>query len=157
MIHSPTCQHALRALIYLAEKNSPRPVLVREIADAAGVPRQSLAKILHSLRNYGLVRSTKGPGGGYQLARPGHEMRISEVIEAVDGHIDLHKACVLGLDQCTDIASCALHSVWKAFRENYYATIASMTLHDAANALKGKHIMRATIGAPASRIAGMED
>lgn len=148
MIHSPTCQHALRALIYLAEKNSPRPVLVREIADAAGVPRQSLAKILHALRNKGLVRSTKGPGGGYQLARPGEMMRVVEVIEAVDGHIELRKACVLGLDECTDVASCALHNVWKVFRENYYDTIARMTLHDAANALKGKHVMRASLGMP---------
>ena len=149
MIHSPTCQHALRALIYLAEKNSSRPVLVREIADAAGVPRQSLAKILHALRNKGLVKSTKGPGGGYQLARPGEMMRVVEVIEAVDGHIELRKACVLGLDECTDYASCALHNVWKAFRENYYSTISSMTLHDAANALKGKHVMRTSLGLPA--------
>jgi Rrf2 family protein len=140
MIHSPTCQHALRALIYLAEKDAPGPVLVREIADAAGVPRQSLAKILHALRNQGLVRSTKGPGGGYRLARPGTVMRVVEVIEAVDGHIELDKTCVLGLDRCTDLASCALHDVWKVFRENYYTTISSMTLHDAADALKRKRV-----------------
>jgi len=140
MIHSPTCQHALRALIYLAEKDAPGPVLVREIADAAGVPRQSLAKILHALRNQGLVRSTKGPGGGYRLARSGDIMRIVEVIEAVDGHIELDKSCVLGLDRCTDHASCALHDVWKVFRENYYTTISNMTLRDAANALKRKRV-----------------
>ena len=138
MIHSPTCQHALRALIYLAEKDAPGPVLVREIADAAGVPRQSLAKILHGLRNQGLVRSTKGPGGGYRLARPGESMRVVEVIEAVDGHIELDKACILGLDQCTEQASCALHEVWKLFRENYHDTITNMTLRDAAAALKRK-------------------
>ena len=145
MIHSPTCQHALRALVYLAEKNSPGPVLVREIADASGVPRQSLAKILHGLRNQGLVRSTKGPGGGYRLARPGDAMRVVEVIEAVDGHIELRKACVLGLDQCTDLAPCALHDVWKVFRENYYSTISSMTLHQAAEALKRKHVLRGVL------------
>ena len=142
MIHSPTCQHALRALVYLAERNSSRPVLVREIADATGVPRQSLAKILHALRKRGLVRSTKGPGGGYQLARPGDAMRVVEVIEAVDGHIELRKKCVLGLDQCTDLAPCALHDVWKVFRENYYSTISSMSLEDAADAIKRKHMLR---------------
>ncbi len=145
MIHSPTCQHALRALIYLAEKNSSGPVLVREIAGASGVPHQSLAKILHALRNQGLVRSTKGPGGGYQLARPGDAMRVVEVIEAVDGHIELRKACVLGLDQCTDQAPCALHDVWKVFRENYYSTISSMTLRQAAEALKRKHVLRGAL------------
>ena len=155
MVHSPTCQHALKALIFLAEKDSPRPVLVREIAAASGVPRQSLAKILLSLRNRGLVRSTKGPGGGYQLARPASRMHVVEVIEAVDGHIDLRKACVLGLDQCTDVESCALHNVWKIFRENYYATVSTMTLQDAANALKGKHAMRAALAN--AHLAGMED
>ena len=142
MLHSPTCQHALRALIYIAEKDAPGPVLVREIAQAAGVPRQSLAKILHSLRNHGLVRSTKGPGGGYQLARPRESLRVIEVIEAVDGRVELDKSCILGLDQCTDYASCALHDVWKLFRENYYVTISNMTLLDAANALRRKRAAR---------------
>ena len=141
MIHSPTCQHALRALIYLAEKDAPGPVLVREIADAAGVPRQSLAKILHGLRNKGLVRSTKGPGGGYQLARPGGSMHVIEVIEAVDGRVEMEKTCILGLDQCSDYASCALHDVWKLFRENYLATISRMTLREAADALQRKRVI----------------
>jgi Rrf2 family protein len=142
MIHSPTCQHALRALIYLAEKDAPGPVLVREIADAAGVPRQSLAKILHGLRNQGLVRSTKGPGGGYQLARSGEFMRVVDVIEAVDGRVELDQSCILGLDRCTDQASCALHDVWKLFRDNYRTTITNMTLRDAAHALKRKRLAR---------------
>jgi Rrf2 family protein len=148
MIHSPTCQHALRALIYLAEKDAPGPVLVREIADAAGVPRQSLAKILHGLRNQGLVRSTKGPGGGYQLARPGDLLRVVDVIEAVDGRVELDKSCILGLDRCTDQASCALHDVWKLFRENYHATITAMTLRDAAQALRRKRLARESEARP---------
>ncbi len=138
MIHSPTCQHALRALIYLAHKDSPRPVLVREIADAASVPRQSLAKILHGLRNKGLVKSTKGPGGGYQLARGGTEMTVIEVIEAVDGPIDLSRKCILGLDECSDEAGCALHKYWKMFREQYFSTISMMTLAEAAAELDRK-------------------
>lgn len=139
MIHSPTCQHALRALIYLAHKDSPRPVLVREIADAAAVPRQSLAKILHSLRNKGLVKSTKGPGGGYQLARTGRQTTVIEVIEAVDGPIELGRNCILGLDKCTDDAPCALHDYWRRFREQYFSTISDMTLEDAAISLDRKH------------------
>lgn len=142
MIHSPTCQHAMRALIYLAHKNSSRPVLVREIAEAAEVPKQSLAKILHSLRNKGLVRSTKGPGGGYQLARPGWEMKVIEVIEAVDGRVDMNSDCILGLDTCSDHAPCALHDYWKRFREQYFSTISDMTLEQAATSLEHKRIVR---------------
>jgi Rrf2 family protein len=142
MIHSPTCQHALRALIYLAHKNSSRPVLVREIAEAAEVPKQSLAKILHGLRNKGLVKSTKGPGGGYQLARPGWEMRVIDVIEAIDGPVDLSSNCILGLDRCSDQAPCALHDYWKMFREQYFSTISDMTLNEAALSLERKQLTR---------------
>lgn len=145
MIHSPTCQHALRALIYLAHKNSSRPVLVREIAEAAEVPKQSLAKILHSLRNKGLVKSTKGPGGGYQLARPGWETRVIEVIEAVDGPVDLSSNCILGLDRCRDDSPCALHDYWKMFREQYFSTISAMTLDEAAVSLERKRVTRIAI------------
>ena len=140
MIHSPTCQHAMRALIYLAHRNSSRPVLVRDIAEASEVPRQSLAKILHGLRNKGLVRSTKGPGGGYQLARTGVGMTVIEVIEAIDGPINLNQTCILGLDVCTDEESCALHDYWKMFREQYFSTISSMTLAEAAAALEKKRL-----------------
>jgi len=130
-------------LIYLAEKNAPGPVLVREIAEAADVPQPSLAKILHSLRGRGLVRSTKGPGGGYQLARPGDQMRVVDVIEAVDGRIEMDRVCVLGLDTCSDDASCALHDVWKLFRQNYTSTLSTMTLRHAADVLKAKRTVRA--------------
>ena len=153
MIHSPTCGHALRALIYLAEKDDGRPVLIREIADAAGVPRQSLAKLLQSLRNQGLVRSTKGPGGGYRLARPAGEMGVAEVIEAVDGHIDLRESCVLGLDECSDVARCALHDAWMVFREKYDATIAGMSLLDASYALRRKQVAHLAREAPTPDVA----
>jgi Rrf2 family protein len=139
-------------LIYLAEKDAPGPVLVREIAEAAEVPHPSLAKILHSLRGRGLVRSTKGPGGGYQLARPGDQMRVIEVIEAVDGRVDLDTVCILGLDTCSDEASCALHDVWKLFRQNYATTLTNMTLRDAANVLKAKRSAR---GVPEARVAAV--
>jgi Rrf2 family protein len=125
---------------------------VREIAEAAEVPHPSLAKILHSLRGRGLVRSTKGPGGGYQLARPGDQMRVIEVIEAVDGRVDLDTVCILGLDTCSDEASCALHDVWKLFRQNYATTLTNMTLRDAANVLKAKRSAR---GVPEARVAAV--
>jgi Rrf2 family protein len=140
MIHSPTCQHALRALIYIAAKDAPGPVLVREIAEGAGVPRQSLAKILHGLRNKGLVRSTRGPGGGYQLARAASATRVVEVIEAVDGRINLGREGILGLDGCTELHCCALHDVWRTFRDNYLDTVSRMSLRDAAEALQKKRV-----------------
>jgi Rrf2 family iron-sulfur cluster assembly transcriptional regulator len=141
MIYSPTCQHALRALIYLAVRNQSGPALVREIAKESFSPQQSLSKILLRLQKSGLVKSTRGPGGGYNLARPASEIRLIEIIRAVDGSVDLDKVCILGLDHCGEEETCALHAYWSSFREEYNNTISCMTLSEAAETLMRKRRM----------------
>ena len=138
MIYSTTTQHALRALIHLALLEGERPVLVRDIAAAENVPKQFLSKILHTLRKRGLVESTKGPGGGFVLARPRQTICINEVIEAIDGPMRLEATCILGLEECSDTASCALHHAWKQFREEYVKSLTLLTLDDLVETLKRK-------------------
>ncbi len=132
MIYSPTAQHALRALIFLARDNGAKPIRVTEIAAAEAIPKQFLSKILHSLRNKGLVKATKGPGGGYMLAKPSSEITVWNVVEAIDGLQNLENRCILGLRECTDTGSCALHYQWKRLREEFTRTIGSMTLEQAS-------------------------
>ena len=67
---SPTCQYALRALVHLGGAGKDQPVLARDIAQAQDIPGPFLSKILQMLAQGGLVRSQKGPGGGYMLGRP---------------------------------------------------------------------------------------
>ena len=141
-MHSSTSQNAVRALIYLAERENQGPILVREIAEAARVAKPSLAKILHGLRFKNLVKSSKGPGGGYELIRPSEEIALIEIMEAVDGPLDLNRTCILGLNPCSDDNCCALHDYWKLFREQYFATIANMSLKDAATTLEKKRLTR---------------
>jgi Rrf2 family iron-sulfur cluster assembly transcriptional regulator len=138
MLLSPTARQALRALIFLATREGSGPVLGRDIADAEGIPRPFLAKILLVMRNRGLVRSTKGPGGGYYLAGPAGDIMVRDVIEAFDGHHDLGRVCVLGLDQCSDEEPCALHVQWKHFREEMERTMWNLTLAEAASTLEKK-------------------
>ncbi len=136
MIYSPTAQHALRALIYLArnQKNDV-PVRVSEIAESENIPRQFLSKILHDLRNKGLVAATKGPGGGFNLAKPASKITISNVVEAVDGIQNFDTRCILGLHECSDQAPCALHKHWKKMRSQLSSAVATMTLEDAARSV----------------------
>lgn len=143
MIFSSTCQHALRALIYLSVHQARWPVLVREIAEQESIPHPFLSKILHELNKRGLVASSKGPGGGYSLAHEPEEIRLADVVNAVDGAIDLDSTCVLGLDECRDDVPCALHDFWKAFRVQYAASIEGLTLKDAAMMLSRKRAKRA--------------
>lgn len=138
MIFSPTSQHALRALIYLATHIEDGPILGRTIAEAEKIPRQFLSKILHSLRNEGLVKSTMGPGGGYQLALPADKITVERVVESIEGPLQLDRTCILGLDRCSDRTPCALHDKWKEFRENLAQSIHQISLEDAAAMLERK-------------------
>jgi Rrf2 family protein len=132
MIFSPTSQYALRALMYLAHHDTDGPVRVQEIATAERIPRQFLSKILHSLRNAGLVSATKGPGGGYRLARPYNRLTVNAVASAVDGDLDLNSQCILSADGCDDENPCALHRPWKRIRKDFARSIGKVTLSNAA-------------------------
>jgi len=138
MLFSSTCQHALRALVYLSVHQDRWPILVREIAAAESIPRPFLSKILHDLNKKGLLASSKGPGGGYGLARPPSQIQIREIIEAIDGPLDVDTGCVLGLDECSDDAPCALHDFWKPFRAQYKDAMNGLSLADAALTLSKK-------------------
>lgn len=125
---SPTCQYAIRALAYLAQHADDGPVLARDIAAAEDIPQQFLSKILHQLGLKGLVRSQKGPGGGFALARPAAKITIAEISAAVDGTPQAANQCVLGMKRCRDSTGCVLHGEWKTFRARYEEKIATRTL-----------------------------
>jgi DNA-binding IscR family transcriptional regulator len=72
-------------------------------------------------------------------------MTVVEVIEAVDGPIDMTKSCILGLDECHDGAPCALHEYWKLFRDQYTNTVSTMTLEAAAASLDQKRKNRQVV------------
>lgn len=135
---SPTCQYAIRALCYLARQSGSGPVLARDIAAAEDIPRQFLSKILHQLGQKGLVRSQKGPGGGFSMARAASSLTLSEITVAVDGVQETSKRCILGLELCTDAAPCVLHDAWKNFRTQYEATIGALTLADMVRIVETK-------------------
>jgi Rrf2 family protein len=146
-LFSPTCQYAIRALCYLARHSGDGPVLARDIAAAENVPRQFLSKILHQLGQKGLVRSQKGPGGGFALARPTSQLTLAEITVAVDGVQEISKRCILGLELCTDAAPCALHDAWKNFRTQYDATIGALTLAEMVAILQSKRDAHAELPA----------
>ena len=100
---------------------------------------------LVQLREIGINRISFGvqSANAFELRMLERAHNFLDVIEAVDGRIELDRVCVLGLDTCSDDAKCALHDVWKLFRQNYASTLASMTLRDAANVLKSKRTLGA--------------
>ena len=132
MLYSPSARQALRAVIYLARQDENVPVSARQIAEDEEIPHPFLSKLMHALQKQGLVISTMGPGGGYQLARSPKEIQVTEIIDGIDGSDAFGDGCGLGYESCNDEEGCVFHEEWKALRDQYQRTIGSLSLSDAA-------------------------
>jgi Rrf2 family iron-sulfur cluster assembly transcriptional regulator len=133
--------YALQALTYLAGQPSGRLVGAKEIATELAIPMPFLWKILRRLSDKKLVRSFKGVHGGYELARPGKNIRVSEVLAAGREGDQLGR-CVLGLDRCDDHDPCPLHFQSKDFREQIEARLQETSLADLVRDVKSKPAKR---------------
>jgi Rrf2 family iron-sulfur cluster assembly transcriptional regulator len=135
---SQTAVYALRAALCLATHDPSLPVRVDDIAEQLDVPRNYLSKILHVLARAGVLVSSRGPGGGFQLAKPAVEVTLSEVVEHFD-QISGEPSCLLGRPECSDKNPCAAHARWRNvssamdgfFRETSIADLS----HDRATAI----------------------
>ena len=105
--------YALRAVIHLADaEESERICSVGEISTRERIPRQFLEKIVQELIHKGLVRSRRGPRGGYVLARPADKLTFRDVIEAVEGPIALNN-CTGDHADCSLIGACGMERIWR--------------------------------------------
>lgn len=133
---SQKTRYALRALLYLVERAGPAPVQISDIAQTQQVPRKYLELIMLELKKAGIVRSQRGPGGGYQLARPASEVSFADVIRTMDGPIALVPCASLNFYQscgdCHDEASCAIRRVMAVVRADAVRVLAGTSLAEAA-------------------------
>jgi len=105
--------YGLRAMIYLSGLQAGKIASLQDLSTTLHVPREFLAKILKVLAAQGLLRSSRGAHGGYQLARPASQISFLEVIEAVEGPVQLN-VCLDHKDRCDVSAGCTMYHVWKA-------------------------------------------
>lgn len=115
MLYSSASKYAVRALAYMTSKTDQIVFTVEEIAKGAGVPKPYLSKILKQLVTGKILKSNKGPGGGYQFARPASEISLYDIKVTIDGITEFVE-CALGLDSCNDEAPCPAHFIWKDLR-----------------------------------------
>jgi Rrf2 family protein len=108
--------YGLRAMIHLAGMPEGRVASLQDLSSTLRLPREFLAKILKGLAARGLVRSVRGAHGGYQLARPARVISFLDVIEAVEGPVQLN-VCLDDKDRCDVSASCTMYQVWKSGQE----------------------------------------
>jgi len=127
--------YASRALLSLAlHGDRGTPTSVRDIAERTGLPQPYLEQILLALKGAGLVRSKRGVGGGYVLARPSTEITLGQIVSAVDGPIvagDFGEPHQNGA--CDHEGQCVLLSVWADVGEHIRHHLDSFTLADMTN------------------------
>jgi Rrf2 family protein len=129
-IFSKTCEYALRAVFYIAhqtEKNGK--VGIKEIASGIGSPENFLAKILQDLARKGIVRSAKGPHGGFYMDAAERQKYLSDVVEAIDGD-SIFIGCALGMTYCSEQNPCPLHHEFVLVRNKITHMLKHTTIGD---------------------------
>jgi len=129
MIYSKPCMHGLRAVIFIATRNSESPVRGEDIATEEDLPQPFLSKILKVLASRTILHSVRGPGGGFKLARPASQIRLLDIVEAIDG-LSMFEECALGWKSCRDEQPCPLHQSWKPMREGLRAYLTNTSVAD---------------------------
>ncbi|MBK5565290.1 Rrf2 family transcriptional regulator [Ensifer sp. 2YAB10] len=129
-------KYGLKALVDLARLEPGETAFITEIAQRNNIPKKFLDTILLELRNAGMLRSKKGPGGGYSLSRPAAEIRIGHVIRTLDGPLapircasrTAYEVC----EDCNDPETCQVRVSMTTVRDAVAAILDSMTLEEFA-------------------------
>ncbi len=127
---SQSSGYAAAALGYVAAAGG-RPMLVKEMAQAADVPASYLAKIIQTLARKSIVQTQRGVGGGVTLARPATEITLFDLCEALSDPV-VDQTCMLGIAVCSDDRACPAHRFWTSQRARCHEFLKSTTLADVA-------------------------
>ncbi|NUO18889.1 Rrf2 family transcriptional regulator [bacterium] len=111
MIFSRPTSYAVRALVYLAHHYGRGPVLGSDIAKGENLPAPFLAKLMRELTSSGIVKASRGPGGGFVLGRDPRQISLWDVFTQYDG-LALSGECLLGCGTCSEDNSCYVHAEW---------------------------------------------
>lgn len=133
---SKSCEYAARAVIYIsAESSIDRKIGIAEICEHILAPRHFTAKIMQILTRNHIVSSQKGTNGGYYLSAFQQEIKLGDIVRAVDGS-QLFSGCVLGLKSCSEAEPCPMHSSYKAIRSRIIDMVEESTISTMARKLK---------------------
>ena len=134
---SSRSKHGLRAVVELALNHGEGPLQIQSIAKKAGISNKYLEQLIAALKVSGIVRSTRGPKGGYFLARQPSEIKLNDVFTSLEGptyeiKCDKHDSFSKGCNEC------ATKLIWARLQKDTLALIDSTTLQDLVDISEGK-------------------
>lgn len=127
VIFSKKCEYGIQAALYLAAHNNKDIITSDEIAKNLNIPKEFVSKILQSLTDSGIIISKKGRVGGFSLGKSTNEIRLLDIVEAIDG-LEVFNSCVLGFPECSPEKPCPLHDKWGILRTQAYEMLNDETI-----------------------------
>jgi len=121
-------RYAVTAILDLAFHSTSGPVTLSDISKRQDISLSYLEQLFTRLRKRELVRSTRGPGGGYSLNRPANEIVVAEVVSAVDEIVDTTRCS--GANNCHDGRQCLAHELWDDLSQQIYGFLDEISLQD---------------------------
>jgi Rrf2 family transcriptional regulator, cysteine metabolism repressor len=132
---STRTRYGMRAIIELAQHAGKRPLQLKAIADRQEISVKYLEQLMSLLRSSGFVRSVRGSKGGYILARPAGEIRLSEIFRCLEGPVTTTE-CVEDEDCCHRAADCVARELWSQVEAAIQQVLSSLTLADMVDKAK---------------------
>ncbi len=134
---STKIRYGARALLELASHYGGGPIDLKEIAEKEDISLKYLEQVIVPLRTAGLVKSIRGSKGGYSLAKSPSEISLSDVVEALNGPIDLIE-CLKDPKSCSKSASCVTRDIWKEASEAIRQIFRSITFEEMVKRKRNK-------------------
>jgi Rrf2 family protein len=142
-LFSKTCEYAIKAMIFVAQKSSgDLRIGIKEIARGTDAPEHFIAKIMQDLSRRKLVHSVKGPNGGFFMDKSDLNVTLADIVKAIDGEA-IYLDCVLGLKTCNEAKPCPVHFEYREIKTNLIHMIESNTIGDFKGKLdSGKYFLK---------------
>jgi len=129
-------QYAVRAMVNLACHSGSRPVTLKEISVDEGISLSYLEQLFVKLRQGHIVKSVRGPGGGYVLAKPSSQISVGEVISVVEEPLNPVACLDDGSVVCDRSKRCITQKVWRGLAEKIAEFLHSVSIEDLSNEVK---------------------
>ena len=126
---SKKCEYGLQAVLYLASKGDDSLCSAEEISTKLNIPKEFTSKILQDLAEKGIIISRKGRVGGFKLAVNGYQIKLIDIVEAIDG-VDIFNNCVMGFKNCNSEKKCPLHNNWDEIITKAYLMLSAETIDE---------------------------
>ncbi|MBM2815645.1 MAG: transcriptional regulator, BadM/Rrf2 family [Ignavibacteria bacterium] len=129
VIFSKKCEIGLQAVLFLSAQTPNQRFSAAEVAKKINAPKEFTSKILQDLTGSKIVASKKGKFGGFYLGRNPKDIKLIDIVIAIDGLEIFHK-CVLGFKGCSVEVPCPCHDKWGSLRDETYKMLSSETLEE---------------------------